>query len=304
MTRSRAPRPTKLPLKLAVALLKDRNGVIDLGLPVTGSLDDPQFKLGPLIWKVVVNLVTKAATAPFALLGRLFGGGEQMNLIDFKPGSAALEPDEQGKLASRGEGDEGASATGARRTDGILSRSSTGRCSHSACCRRSSPRCSRRKPASHAHGKQAPAIRPDPAAALADPAEHFGLLAAEYRAELGKDAPLPESAVAVEAAKKKKGETPAYDPAIADLEKALLARAVVSDSDLENLGKKRARAIQDVLLGGGSDRPRARLSGQRASEGGRQGCGADRACAEVGRGWRPQSGSSIRRTGCCHRCEN
>jgi len=58
-----------LPIKLAVALMKDRNGVIDLNLPVNGSLDDPQFKLGPIIWKVFVNILEKAVTAPFALLG-------------------------------------------------------------------------------------------------------------------------------------------------------------------------------------------------------------------------------------------
>ena len=73
--------------RFAIALLKDRNGVIDVDLPVTGSLDDPQFKLGPLIWKAALNLLTKIATAPFALLGSLFGGGEQMNFIDFRPGS-------------------------------------------------------------------------------------------------------------------------------------------------------------------------------------------------------------------------
>ena len=53
-------------IRIAIALLKDRNGVIDVDLPVTGSLDDPQFKLGPLIWKAVLNLMTKIATAPFA----------------------------------------------------------------------------------------------------------------------------------------------------------------------------------------------------------------------------------------------
>ena len=60
-----------LPVKLAVALLKDRNGVIDLNLPVTGSLDDPKFRLGPIIWKVFVNILEKAVTAPFALAGIL-----------------------------------------------------------------------------------------------------------------------------------------------------------------------------------------------------------------------------------------
>ena len=81
-----------LPVKLAVALLKDRNGVIDLNLPVTGSLDDPKFKLGPIIWKVFVNILEKAVTAPFALLGSLFGGGPDLQFVDFQPGDAKLDP--------------------------------------------------------------------------------------------------------------------------------------------------------------------------------------------------------------------
>ena len=80
-----------LPIKLAVALLKDRNGVIDLNIPVTGSLDDPKFRLGPIIWKVFVNLLEKAVTAPFALLGSLFGGGPNLQFIDFQPGAAQLD---------------------------------------------------------------------------------------------------------------------------------------------------------------------------------------------------------------------
>ena len=81
-----------LPIKLAVALMKNRDGVIDLNLPVTGSLDDPQFKLGPIIWKVFVNILEKAVTAPFALLGSLFGGGPDLQFIDFQPGTADLDP--------------------------------------------------------------------------------------------------------------------------------------------------------------------------------------------------------------------
>jgi Domain of Unknown Function (DUF748) len=81
-----------LPIKLAVALLKDRDGVIDLNLPVTGSLDDPQFKLAPIIWKVFVNILEKAVTAPFALLGSLFGGRPDMQFVDFEPGAAQLDP--------------------------------------------------------------------------------------------------------------------------------------------------------------------------------------------------------------------
>jgi hypothetical protein len=81
-----------LPVKLAVSLLKDRNGVIDLNLPVTGSLDDPSFRLAPIIWKVFVNILEKAVTAPFALLGSLFGGGPDIQFIDFQPGVSALDP--------------------------------------------------------------------------------------------------------------------------------------------------------------------------------------------------------------------
>lgn len=80
-----------LPIKLAVALLKDRNGIIDLNLPVGGSLDDPSFRLAPIIWKIFVNILEKAVTAPFALLGRLFGGGPELQFIDFKPGASAIE---------------------------------------------------------------------------------------------------------------------------------------------------------------------------------------------------------------------
>jgi hypothetical protein len=80
-----------LPIKLAVALLKDRNGVIDLNLPVSGTLDDPKFRLGPVIWKIFVGILEKAVTAPFALLGALFGGGPDMQFIDFRPGTADLD---------------------------------------------------------------------------------------------------------------------------------------------------------------------------------------------------------------------
>jgi hypothetical protein len=87
-----------LPVKLAVALLKDRNGVIDLPLPVTGSLDDPKFRLGPIIWKVLVNILEKAVTAPFALLGALFGSGPELQFIDFQPGSNDLSAAQSDKV--------------------------------------------------------------------------------------------------------------------------------------------------------------------------------------------------------------
>ena len=80
-----------LPVKLAVALLADRDGVIDLDLPISGSLNDPQFRLAPIIFKVIGNLIMKAVTAPFALLSSAFGGGAEGSQVAFAPGSAALD---------------------------------------------------------------------------------------------------------------------------------------------------------------------------------------------------------------------
>ncbi len=80
-----------LPVKLAVALLKDRRGEIHLDIPVYGSLDDPQFSVTGVIWTVIKNLLVKAATSPFALLGALVGGGdEDFSYVNFEYGSARL----------------------------------------------------------------------------------------------------------------------------------------------------------------------------------------------------------------------
>ncbi|MBC7680730.1 MAG: DUF748 domain-containing protein [Ferruginibacter sp.] len=86
--------PSSLPVKLAVALLADRNGVINLDLPLSGSLNDPQFRIGPVIFKMLGNLITKAITAPFSLLAHAFGGGAgALSTVNFPLGSAALTPE-------------------------------------------------------------------------------------------------------------------------------------------------------------------------------------------------------------------
>lgn len=87
-----------LPVKLAVALLADRNGVIDIDLPISGSLNDPQFSLGPVIVKVIFNLIAKAITAPFSLLAGAFGGSaEELGVVGFASGSALLAPEGQAR---------------------------------------------------------------------------------------------------------------------------------------------------------------------------------------------------------------
>jgi hypothetical protein len=89
-----------LPIKLAVALLKDRNGVINLDVPVSGSLDDPKFSIMPIIGKVLKNILEKLITAPFAMLSSLFSAGPDLQFVDFQPGSAALDAAAADRLKS------------------------------------------------------------------------------------------------------------------------------------------------------------------------------------------------------------
>jgi hypothetical protein len=86
-----SPDATSLPVNLAISLLKNNRGEIDINLPISGSLDDPEFSVGGLIVKVIVNLFVKAVTSPFALLGSMFGGGEELSSVDFVAGYASLD---------------------------------------------------------------------------------------------------------------------------------------------------------------------------------------------------------------------
>jgi hypothetical protein len=97
--RVESPDAIHLPLDLAIAILKDSNGVIDLDLPVTGNLDDPDFHYGRIVWKALVNVLTKLVTAPFRALGALFGSGEELlDKVTFEPGLKDIPPPEQEKL--------------------------------------------------------------------------------------------------------------------------------------------------------------------------------------------------------------
>jgi hypothetical protein len=97
------PDATKLPVKLGVALLKDREGRIALDVPVKGRLDDPKFSVVPIVWQVVMNLLVKAAASPFSLLGALVGGGEELSYIEFAPGQSTLSEVEAVKIDKLGK---------------------------------------------------------------------------------------------------------------------------------------------------------------------------------------------------------
>jgi hypothetical protein len=99
--RVQSPNALNLPLDLAIALLKDPDGSINVDLPVSGNLDDPQFSFAPLIWKALGNLLTDIVAAPFRLIGRMFGGGEheETGSIQFEAADSRLLPPEHEKLA-------------------------------------------------------------------------------------------------------------------------------------------------------------------------------------------------------------
>ncbi len=96
--RVESPKATKLPVRLAIALLKNRKGEINLDVPVSGDINDPKFSIGRIIMKMLLNLIVKAATSPFALLGSLFGGGEELSYVDFNYGSSDLPEQDTKKL--------------------------------------------------------------------------------------------------------------------------------------------------------------------------------------------------------------
>jgi hypothetical protein len=96
--RIESPTATKAPVLLAVALLKDRNGVIDVNLPISGSLDDPQFSVGGIVLQLVLNIITRAVTSPFTLLASAFGGGEELSYVEFEYGRVRLTPAAEERL--------------------------------------------------------------------------------------------------------------------------------------------------------------------------------------------------------------
>jgi len=103
-----SPAATSLPIPLALALLKDRKGLIDIDLPVSGNLDDPEFSYGGIIWSALLNLITKIATSPFSLVGGLVGGvmgddPDALKYIAFPSGAIEMPPPEQEKLAALGK---------------------------------------------------------------------------------------------------------------------------------------------------------------------------------------------------------
>lgn len=98
--RVESPDALSIPVTLAVALLKNTRGEIDINLPISGSINDPQFRIAPIVFKALLNLIVKAATAPFTVLASIFGGGADLSSITFAPGLSRIEPQAEATMAA------------------------------------------------------------------------------------------------------------------------------------------------------------------------------------------------------------
>ncbi|MBI5576376.1 MAG: DUF748 domain-containing protein [Deltaproteobacteria bacterium] len=229
-----SPDSTKLPVKLAVALLKDRRGEINLDIPVNGSLDDPKFSVGSIILKIVLNLLAKAATSPFSLLGAIFGGGEELSHLEFEYGRSDMNAsmaervnvlekvlyDRPGlKLEIAGHVDAGRDRDGLLRT--VFDR-----------------KVKAQKSAELAKTGTPPSSLDN---VTVGEAEYPRYLELAYRKE---KFPKPRNIIGM-----------AKDLPASEMEKLMLTNIRITDDDLRQLAMRRARRVRDALLKGGRVAP-------------------------------------------------
>lgn len=254
-----SPTATTLPVSFALSLLRDRNGVIDINLPIGGSLDDPQFSVGGLIVKVIVNVLTKAVTAPFSLLSSMFGGGEELSMLEFDAGRARINEAGETKLKSMAKilVDRPAlklEITG--RTDPEADREGLKKAS-----------IDRRVRALKLKDMVGRGESAEANSITITPQEYPGLLKRVYK---DADFKKPRNMVGLQ-----------KDIPIEEMENLLSTNATVSDDDLNTLANRRAQAVKDWLTDEGKV-PDARIF-ILGSKSGNQGAKDDAAKAKANR---------------------
>lgn len=223
-----SPSALKLPVLLAVSLLKNSRGEIDLKLPVGGSLDDPEFSVAGLVVKVIVNLIGKAITSPFALLGSMFGGdSEELAWLDFDPGFARVPDAEEAKLKaiSRAMNDKpGLKLDIAGRVDTLNDPEGLKRALLLGKVEALKVKDMARKGESVEEGGRV----------SVSPAEYPALLGRVYA---GEKFPKPRNMIGI-----------AKDLPVPEMEKLILASIQVGDDELRLLAQQRAQAVKTWLL--------------------------------------------------------
>ncbi len=225
-----SPDAVNLPVQLAVSLLKNSRGEIDLRLPISGTLDDPEFSVSGLVVKMLFNLIGKAITSPFALLGSVLGGEEELSQLEFAPGSAKLGDKQLAKLASLAKAlverpalklDIAASADPALDTEVLR---------QSALQRRVK---AEKLKALMAKGEAAPSLDD----IEVSEAEYPELLKKAYRAG---DFEKPTNFIGM-----------VKDVPLADMEALILANTELGERELHALAQQRAQTVRDWLVGEG-----------------------------------------------------
>jgi uncharacterized protein involved in outer membrane biogenesis/outer membrane protein OmpA-like peptidoglycan-associated protein len=215
-----------LPVKLAVALLADRNGVIDINLPVSGSINDPDFRVGPIVWKMVLNLIGKAIISPFSLIAGAFSGEEQLQQIDFAPGRADLDAASRQKLET---------VANMVIDKPVLRMTLAGEANLES--ERDAWRSAQLRDAVVAEKRRRMARDGQGTLPVLDvsPAEYPALLQSVYRRS---PIPKPRNVLGV-----------VKDMPPADMEALLLAAIAVDEADMRELAQARAQHVREALLG-------------------------------------------------------
>jgi hypothetical protein len=234
-----------LPIKLATSLLKDVNGVIDLDVPVNGTLDDPKFRIGPIVWQIIKNILVKAVTFPFRALGSLFKGAEEAQFVQFAPGESTLDPAAAGQLDALAKGlaqkpeiklDVPIGVVDELDRPALVERALTAEIDAAT----------RKKLRARPDEEAAPTL------AAIEPKEQIAVLTAVVEKLTGVAPQLPEPPPPPEGTPRAEARAMQQAATIEALEHQARAAIVVDPLALGRLGQARGEAIQSALLVGGA----------------------------------------------------
>jgi hypothetical protein len=229
-------------------LLRDRHGVINLDVPVSGSLDDPTLRIGPIVWQVIKNLLTKVVTAPFSWLGSLFAGAEEAQFIDFHPGDATVDAMSAERLAQLAKGlaeKPGISVDIPLAPLPQVDRPALEQKRYQAMLAEAAGGMTVKEGSKEEESAAAPSYT------ALTPGQKREALTGWYRMQKRALPPIPAPTKPPEGTSKAEARDLADQAAVAVLEQGLRDVIAIQEGDLEQLAQARSAAVQAALLRGG-----------------------------------------------------